>query len=654
MKKISSYLLLTGLILSFTGAYPQYPAGFNCPKGIFIMIDSTWHKNSTVVIQRSDNSGSFKILGNIAVPSNELDFASMVTLAGKDFPVSASMDDKITQQWWDGLNGKPVMPVFMMSPAGVIAAGAGYYDKTAVRGMHYKYRVIVTTGDGTTLKDGTTGDVIFGEPEVLAHPRFIKASEDEKFITLTWGYIPKKMPSGMKLFRLGEGEKEYKEIGFAGGARAKGDSVFLMAKDTLVKPMMIYKYILKASDWFGNPYPVSDTALARSYSVYSAPVIRMFHTRPVPGQHAIRLSWPKISGQGLRGIILFRGKSYGGNFNHLATLNPSDTSYTDIVPLANENYWYFAIVANRFGYGLPSTRVFDLVTLSSNPLQPAPPVLKPTGKGVEVSWNYQGGIIKGYYLYRGEGYRGELKQLSGIIKPARSVDYTDTAVIPGNAYRYAIAALGEGNGLSPVSEAVSLMVPANGKITVPFNLRYRLAETQIMLFWENLLLNDGLVKGYVVYRKITGQNAFEKLTPVPLSSLTNSFTDSITFRGKTVEYAVSSIDPGGIESARSAPLRIEVSAPERIQVGGLSLINDGGNIVINWSVVIDPDIIGFRVFRFSETSEPVLINTNHANEYTTTDHSPMKGNKLNSYFVKAVYMDGTESEAGEIASIRVP
>jgi fibronectin type 3 domain-containing protein len=502
--------------------------------------------------------------------------------------------------------------------------------------------------------DASTGNIVTTGVISLPQPKFIKAGEDTRETTMTWGYVPKKMPSTLKVFRLAEGEKEYREIGSAGGFRVSGDSVYLVVKDTLVKPMMIYKYILRAFDWFGNPFPVSDTAIARSYSVYSAPVIRLFHTKPTPEHHAIRLSWPKVSGQGLRGILLFRGSSYEGKFYHLATLGSTDTSYMDVVPLANENYWYFALVANRFGYGLPSTRVFDLVPLSSNPLQPASPNLKQNSRGIEINWSYQGGIVKGYYLYRGDGYRGELRQLSGIIKPDRTLHYLDTTVIPGNAYRYAIAAMGEGSGLSPVSEPVSLMVPANGKITVPFNLRYRISQNQVMLFWENLLLNDGLVNGYVVYRKIAGQSSFEKLTAVPLSSITNSFTDSSSFSGKTVEYEVSSVDPQGIESARSSPLTIGIPGLERLQVGGVSLINDGGNIVIKWPVVFDHDIIGFRVYRFSETSEPVLINTSHAYEFTTTDHSPIKGNILNSYFVKAVFSDGTESEPGEIAGIRVP
>ena len=653
MKKTTTYIIFTLIFLVCASVQAQFPAGFNGPKGIFIQVDSAWHKNATVVIQRSDNSGAFKLLANIRVPGNEADFKAMLKAAGNDFSVNP-VDENTISKWWNGLNGKPVMPVFMMNPAGMIAAGAGYYDKTALQGTRYNYRINITAADGSRIKEGNTGDILFSATESLPRPRFIYAGEDEKVTTMTWGYVPKKLPSTVKIFRLAEGDKEYREIGFNGGLRVKGDSVYITAKDTLVQPMAIYKYIIDASDWFGNSYPVSDTAVARAYSIYSAPVIRMFYTKPVPEKHAIRLSWPKIAGTDLRGILLFRSTSHDGKFLHLATLPGTDTAYMDVVSLANENYWYFAIVANRFGYGLPSTRVFDQVTASANPMKPAMPRLTSKGKGVEITWAYQGGIVKGYYIYRGEGYRGALKLLTGIIGLAKTMSYTDTTVIPGNAYCYAVAALGEGKGISPVSDAISLMIPANGKITVPYNLRYRNDNSNIILFWENLLVNDGLVSGYSVYRKISGQTAFVKLTATPLSSLTNSFKDSITFGGKTVEYAVASVDPKGIESVRSSSLSIDIPEPERIQVTGLSLINDGGNILVKWPVVFDPDIQSFKVFRFSETDEPVLIKTTNEDEFSFTDRYPVKGNKLNNYFVKAVYKDGSETEPGEIAAIRIP
>ncbi|MEI6884676.1 MAG: fibronectin type III domain-containing protein [Bacteroidota bacterium] len=654
MKKIFPVLFSALLIQVFTTVNAQYPAALIAPKGVFVLIDSAWHKNSVIEISRSDNSGSFTDLVKITVPLVESEFKKGIRNAEKDFTALPESDEKSVSAWWMGLNASPAMPVFMMNPAGLIAAGIAYYDKSAIAGATYNYRILITDATGKAIQEKLTGNTLHTSVQSLPVPRFIRATEDEKIIRVCWGYVPKKMPAFVKVYRLMEGEKDYGEMKFSGGFNVKGDSVFITHSDTLVKAMSAYKYIIRAFDWLGNAYPVSDTAIARAYSVYSAPVIRMFYTKAVPEKHAIRLSWPQPEGQSLRGILLFRSSGIDGSYIHLATLPATDTSYTDIVPLANENYWYFAVVANRFGYGMPSARVFDLVSTSTIPLPPSAPKISASKKGAEISWSGKGGVIIGYYVYRGEGYRGQLKQLSDIVKPSASPLYLDSTALPGSAYRYAVAALGEGNGISKLSDSVSVMLPANGNITVPFNLSYRIEGSGIMLFWENLLNDDGMVRGYMVYRKAGGKTDFSRLTQSALSSLTNSFTDSTIMGGQTVEYAIASVDPKGIESRRSIPLLIEIPEPARIQVGDLSLINDGGNVIVKWSEIIEPAVTAFKVFRFTETSEPVLIGTAKPGENCITDRSPARGNVLNNYFVKAVYGESIETEPAEISAIRVP
>ncbi len=654
MKKIFPVLFSALLIQVFTTVNAQYPAALSAPKGVFVLFDSAWHKNSVIEISRSDNSGSFKDLAKITVPVVESEFKKGIKTAEKDFTALPEADEKSVSAWWMGLNASQAMPVFMMNPAGLIAAGIAFYDKTAVTGITSSYRIRITGPDGSTVMQKFTGNTLLPARESLPVPHFVKAVEDERIIRVCWGYVPKKMPAFVKVYRLMEGEKDYGEMKFSGGFNVKGDSVYITHSDTMVKAMSAYKYVIRAFDWLGNAFPVSDTAIARAYSVYSAPVIRMFYTKAIPEKHAIRLSWPQPEGQSLRGILLFRSASIDGSYIHLATLPATDTSYTDIVPMANENYWYFAVVANRFGYGMPSTRVFDLVSTSTIPLQPSAPKISAAKKGAAISWSGKGEFIKGYYVYRGEGYRGQLKQLSDIVKPSPSPFYLDSTALPGSAYRYAVAALGEGNGISKFSDSVSVMIPANGHITVPFNLSYRIDGSVIMLFWENLLIDDGMVRGYLVYRKAGGKTDFSRLTQSALSSLTNSFIDSTVMGGQTVEYSVASVDPKGIESQSSISIVIEMPELARIQVGNLSLINDGGNVIVKWSEISDPALISFKVFRFTETSEPVLIGTAKPGENYITDRSPARGNVLNNYFVKAVYGEGMETEPAEIPAIRVP
>ncbi|MGE5423747.1 MAG: hypothetical protein ACM3N9_00200 [Syntrophothermus sp.] len=644
-------VIITGVVTSVMG---QYPAAFNAPGGIFLVFDTAWHKAATVDIERSENGGPFIKISALTVPRDLGEMSAGVKKASVDFPVFPVPDDKIISAWWDNLNKPDPMPVFLMNPAGMIAAGVAFLDKEVSRGQRYNYRIAMSDASDRPVIQQSTSAVTFGSENYFPVPRKIKSDEDDRMIRLTWGYTPKKIPGLIRVFRMQEGEKAFSEIRFEGGFNNRGDSVRILVTDTTVTPMAAYKYFIHVFDWLGNSFPVSDTLQARAYSVYAAPMIRMFRSRPLPEQHAIRLSWPKPEGGELRGILLFRGASKDGKYLHLATLPATDTAYTDVVPYANENYWYFAIVANRYGYGLPSVRIFEMVTVSNAPAKPAMPYVSAGKKGNLVFWKYPGGMVKGYILYRGEGYRGELRQLSDFIPVTDSIGFLDTTVVKGNAYCYALRALGEGTGISETSDTVSIMVPSDGNIAVPGGLKYRLDGQMITLFWNNMLEMDGRVEGYNIYRRTEGEKDFKKVTAHSLPKLSNNFMDSLTVKGKKVEYAVASVDILGIESGRSNILEIEVPGTDRLPVEGLSLINDGGKVFIRWANIQDPDLVGYSVYRFTESSEPVLVGKAGAEEFSLTDAFPRRGGDiLNSYFIRALYTDGTETEPGEIAGIRV-
>ena len=125
------------------------------------------------------------------------------------------------------------------------------------------------------------------------------------------------------------------------------------------------------------------------------------------------------------------------------------------------------------------------------------------------------------------------------------------------------------------------------KISIPYNLRYRSDNSHITLFWENLLLTDGQVKAYTVYRRTGAEQGFTRITPSPISAFTNTYTDSVTFGGKTAEYSVASIGPDGVESQKSAALTVELPLNEKIQINRISLIRNGESVIVRWPIVAD-------------------------------------------------------------------
>ncbi len=57
------------------------------------------------------------------------------------------------------------------------------------------------------------------------------------------------------------------------------------------------------------------------------------------------------------GIEVYRSKSYDEGYMRIARLSPGDTSFTDIVPVANENFWYYLICGGPNGNSPRSAKV---------------------------------------------------------------------------------------------------------------------------------------------------------------------------------------------------------------------------------------------------------------------------------------------------------
>ena len=106
--------ILAGLtMLIAVSAAAQYPAVFNAPKGIFILLDTTWHKGTVINIERGESSSTNSPLVIIPVPADEKGFVKNLHSAEKEFPISPAATDAAASAWWNGLNQSPSMPVFL-------------------------------------------------------------------------------------------------------------------------------------------------------------------------------------------------------------------------------------------------------------------------------------------------------------------------------------------------------------------------------------------------------------------------------------------------------------------------------------------------------------------------------------------------------------
>lgn len=155
------------------------------------------------------------------------------------------------------------------------------------------------------------------------------------------------------------------------------------------------------------------------------------------------LHWSPYQGWETDRYELFVKPGDSAEFELLASLSATDTSYTHSGLSPNINYTYF----------LRATATGDTASTSSNPVerfsfQPEPPAYinadfasTATGK-IKLSFSFdEGSIIENYRIVRRDTAGTPFKELVTFSSPASPVEYTDTAANPAQAYCYKLQAL---------------------------------------------------------------------------------------------------------------------------------------------------------------------------------------------------------------------
>jgi Abnormal spindle-like microcephaly-assoc'd, ASPM-SPD-2-Hydin len=82
----------------------------------------------------------------------------------------------------------------------------------------------------------------------------------------------------------------------------------------------------------------------------------------------------------------------------------------------------------------------------------------PAQHSVALHWNPSTSAVVGYFVYRGDGLNGALSRLIASTTPA--TNYSDSTVVSGQSYNYAVTSMDSNNVESTYSNQVSLTVPS--------------------------------------------------------------------------------------------------------------------------------------------------------------------------------------------------
>lgn len=77
---------------------------------------------------------------------------------------------------------------------------------------------------------------------------------------------------------------------------------------------------------------------------------------------------------------------------------------------------------------------------------------------VTLSWSPPSSAVSGYYVYRGDGLTGALSKL--IASTISTTNFTDSSVVSGQAYNYAVTSVDSDGIESTYSNQASLTIPS--------------------------------------------------------------------------------------------------------------------------------------------------------------------------------------------------
>ncbi|MBE0678563.1 MAG: hypothetical protein IH592_07340, partial [Bacteroidales bacterium] len=422
--------LLIIFTLMFTLCGPSHaqenePTAVATGKGIWIYLGNEIPSGFQYQVLKSEGNGDFVPLGTTAYRG---DPGRMKTEAEKYYPLFGNLDKPADNELsflrdYASRNRTTDSVYIQNFPLMHMLLGTAYFDQEVSAGKTYRYRVVKMAGKDR-LWERTSNRVNFPAETVLPKPQFISRQEFAAQVVVRWYVSGGSNLSSFLVYRRVFGKGDFQRLDITRGFNISQDTVYLIAADTAVQNPALYEYYIRPLDIYGNSGPESEVISAGTLGSVSYPVPDYFNARGGEKDHQVELSW-KFSETGyLRSIEVYRSKSFDNGFARIARLSPKDTSLTDIVPVANENYWYYLISNGPNGNSPPSAKVSAMFRNSGEkPLSPAETGAESIDRGIRVYWSYYEPYAKGFYVYRYIYENAEFGQVSGLI-PAGAEIYS--------------------------------------------------------------------------------------------------------------------------------------------------------------------------------------------------------------------------------------
>ncbi len=653
-------IIMLILLLSAYSVSAQYPAAGPGADGIFISFDKQLPVGFSYKLERrvAEEKAAWQIIHTSSMPTlstGEI-YNRMVYVNAKMpfYPIPDSVTIKKFIKLVKGRRTTDSIYVYNAYPPYLEVLGTGYYDNAIAANKKFEYRVSKMDKSGREFESNVLKAISYpGEKRNFrAISKEVMPSGNK--INIRYSITGDTKPTGFKIFRQNYLQTPFREIHPFTTYSSGSDGITMLMTDTLVLPKMIYNYVVVPFDILGNQGIASDTVRVNNVSVYGeVPAVQDLQAFSLDEELAIKIKWKATQVQNVRSISIFRSLNFDDGYTLYSHLLPADTIFIDrgVEPITN--YYYYLVFNGTYGDSPESAKIIGMVKGLRKPLLP-PQMVRVTSmaSGNVLSWKGVEIDIKGYYIFRGEGYSDPGEQISGLIaSDSTVVTFTDSIqnLKEGQPYCYAVRSVNKSNLLSPVSETVLAQI-LKPQLPTPLNLEVRFFNGNSLLIWEDMGPISSFVTGYRVWRQKNDSIKSEKIQLTKDFALqTNRFVDTTLQHGVRYLYFIQAEGIMNSLSNLSAPSEFIMPGGKAIPPAGLRATKTNEGVILSWDIPVVEELAGFKIYREKLGEGKVVVATLGADKSGYIDQVKTPG----TYFYTISSLTKNNMESGQCDEIGV-
>ncbi len=453
---------------------------------------------------------------------------------------------------------------------------------------------------------------------------------------ITWQTTLKLDSNDFHIYRATIKEKKFSEIKTTHYIKPSdgSDTLELIVMDTTLTNKAIYLYYIQVMS--DGKSITSVTAMAHNFGFIPSPQLLSFKSTPLTDRKAVKLDWKVSSPQLIRNLTLFRSKSYDTGYIKVGDFAADITTFTDVIPIANEAWFYFIEIHNWFGGVTRSIRTPAFATFAEKPIPPQNMHATIKNDTVYIDWKNVSRNIIGYRVFRSVDDKPfmQLHEMQPGIK--EKIVFTDQGKEVNKAIKlsYFIRNVSDGFVESNPTDTITFYMPEHKPVLPPNEVDYiTLPDGTLKLLW--MPPEKGLVLAYNIYLLDSTGNA-AKLNEEPLAQ--NWYTDSLYRRDGKYTYQVEGVGMNNKISEHRASVTIYRYNPQLHVILDIKRYKEG--LTVSWKQPFNPHIQKVMLYKQSGNNKPVLFKSFTDNSDRSVYDSDVQHNNTYQYLLKAEMKNG--------------